>query len=98
MRKGTTPVHVFNLPFHTEEIAVLKITYSQRGKILFEKRLDDCTLEGNTVTVPLSQEDTFKITENTVEFQLRIKDKIGKVHATKVFKKFADECLDEEVL
>ena len=36
MRLGSTPKHTFTLPFETDLIQELKITYSQNKKIILE--------------------------------------------------------------
>ena len=55
MIRATTPTHIFNLPFETELIKDLIITYTQRKTIIIEKRLDECVLDGKTLGRKLVQ-------------------------------------------
>ncbi len=73
MTRGTTPTHTFTLPFEAGDITILNIAYAQRGDIVLEKDLTDCTVSGNTLTVTLSEQDTlmFDASDSKVEIQLR---------------------------
>lgn len=72
---GTTPELTFNLPFDTSIIKNLYITFKDRNKaIVLEKTEADCTMNNNSVTVELSQEETLQFEKRTkVRVQLRIK-------------------------
>ena len=73
MMCGTTPTHTFTLPFPVDEIKSVRIIYSQGDKPLFVKETDDCTLENNTITVKLTQEDTLKFDhKKSVFVQVRV--------------------------
>lgn len=73
MIRATTPTHIFNLPFETELIKDLIITYTQRKTIIIEKGLDECVLDGKTLAVTLTQKDTVKFSDRRpVEIQLRV--------------------------
>lgn len=74
MTRGTTPTHIFSLPFSAEDITLLNIAYAQRGEIVLEKDLDDCTANDNKLICELSEEDTllFDSSDTAVEVQLRI--------------------------
>ena len=58
--RGTTPKHIFYFPFKQNEVAVLKISYFQKGKVKFTKELQDVTFDPATDTIELNltQEDT----------------------------------------
>ena len=60
MTQGTTPTHTFNLPISTDDVAALRITYEQSGKIVLQKEKEDCTLNDKQVIVKLSQEDSLQ--------------------------------------
>jgi len=99
MRLGTTPKHTFTFPFDVSKIANVKITYSQAGRIILEKYLKDCNVEGQTLTLTLTQEDTFLFMENkSVEIQARVVTLGGEVLASDVVRVLVERCLDEEVL
>lgn len=72
MYRGTTPTLTFTLPFECSTITLLNIAFSQQGKLVLEKELSDCAVEGNKLTVTLSEEDTLKFEcLKMVDIQLR---------------------------
>ena len=99
MMRGTNPTHIFTLPIHVEMIKKVRIIYKQNGKILFVKENNDCTLENNTITTKLTQENTLAIDhKRPVEVQVRVLtiDDESLVSAPKVFR--AGRCLEDEVI
>ena len=99
MRIGTTPTHTFIFPFETSLIKELKITYAQKKKTVLVKYLDDCEISQNSVSVPLTQEDTFLFAENVnVEVQARVLTMQGDALASDIRIVTAGRCLDSEVL
>jgi len=74
MIRGTTPTLTFTLPFSTDEIDETYVTFAQHRMTKVEKTLDDCTLNGNKLSVKLTQKDTLAFESDTkVEIQLGIK-------------------------
>jgi hypothetical protein len=57
--RGTTPTQVFELPFSTNELKDISITYTVNDIILVQKRFEDCVFENNYVIIELDQSDTF---------------------------------------
>lgn len=99
MIRGTTPTHIFNLPFAASTISALSVTYKQDGETLLKKQKADCTLDGNAVIVKLTQEESLKFTaRDSVEVQLKVKDASGDVIAHTVKSIPVKRILDEEVL
>ena len=99
MIRGTTPTHIYNLPFDSSLIKELRIVYAQKNDELFTKTLPDCTASGSEIRCTLTQEETFLFDFNLlVQIQLRILTTGGDVVSTKIFTKSVDECLKEEVL
>lgn len=105
MRRGTTPTHTFELPFDVSSIKEVQITYSQSDHYLDEKRTKvvkttkDCKLEGKTISVDLTQQDTLAFSHKLqVAIQLRVLmfDKTALV--SEVIKRDVEPCLDNEVL
>ncbi len=74
MIRGTTPTLKFTLPFDTADITLLNISFAQEGRVVLEKKLLDCSLEGSTVSVALTEADTlsFDSDKSLVEIQLRV--------------------------
>lgn len=99
MRRGTTPTHTFTLPFEVSLISKLRINYAQNGVLVLVKTESDATLEGRTVSVQLSQEDTlaFKCTRG-VDIQLDVLTMGGDLLKTKIMQTSVARCLNSEVL
>lgn len=73
MYRGTTPTLKFTLPFSCDDITLCSVAFAQGGNVVLEKRLDDCSLEGNVISVTLTEEDTLLLDcKSNVEIQLRI--------------------------
>lgn len=100
MRKGTTPTHTFELPAAmVGKVRSVEITYSQRKQVVLQKNTYDCTINDNTISVTLTQLDTFKFIDDVnVEIQVRILDKANNAFASKIMCISCDRCLSDEVL
>ena len=99
MIKGTTPTHTFTLPFETAMIKSIQITYAQNDAVKLTKGNADCTFEGNTVSVRLTQEDTLLFAEKAcVEVQVRVLTIGGDALASNIMRVRCHECLSEDVL
>lgn len=97
--RGTTPTHLFTLPFDTALIKSIKITYAHNKIPVLIKQTEDCTLEDHTVTVRLTQEETLLFENNwVVEVQLRVLMNNGDAIRSKVYNISAGVLLDDEVL
>lgn len=98
MIRGTTPAHVFNLPFETSLIQEVRVTYAQGGAKVLEKTEADCTLEDKCIIVELTQEETLKFTARVnVEVQVKLLTTAGEVMASKIQTVSVERCLNEEV-
>ena len=73
MRRGTTPTLTFILPFSTEGMDVLNLAFSQNNKMVFQKTLEDVTLDGYSVYVTLTQEETLNLSSKRglLDIQMR---------------------------
>ena len=99
MIRGTTPTHNFDIPFDTSMVKEVKVIYAQNDVVILEKRTEDCQLNGNTISVTLTQEDTFKFDcKKHVEIQVRILANNGEVFSSIPHKVGVAKCLDKEVL
>lgn len=99
MIRGTTPTHIFNLPFDTSLLKIVKISYAQDGVLVLQKHNSDCVLEGNTVKTTLTQEDTFLFEYNkNVQIQIRVLTNDGKALAGQIQTVAPMMNLDDEVL
>ena len=99
MRQGTTPRHTFELPFGVDVIDKVRVIYSQNGINKLIKEKGDCILEGNTVQVNLTQEDTFLFDcRYPVKLQVRVLTIGGDALATEPYSMTVYECLEMEVI
>lgn len=99
MIRGTTPTHIFTLPFNVDDVKRLVITYAQQCEPLVEKTLEDCELSENKVKVKLTQEDTLRLNNQLpVEIQIRVLTKDNTALASRVTRRAIGEVLSDEVL
>ena len=98
--RGTTPELIFNLPFETNTIKRLYVTFADKDKrILLEKTEADFTLSGSTVKGELSQAETLLFEERKqVRMQIRILTTDNKALKSKVFTVYSDELLKDGVI
>lgn len=96
---GTTPTHTWALPFDASLVAEARAIYKQSGEEILRKETEHFTMEGQKLSVTLSQEETFLFDCRTpVKIQLRIRTTAGQALKTPVIVKTPTECLDREVL
>ena len=99
MPRGTNPWNTYTLPFSTELVEKIRVVFSQRDGIKIKKTEEDAEMEGNTVKVRLTQEDTFRLNPMLpVQHQIRVRTTGGDVFKSKVHTFTVNECLDSEVL
>ena len=99
MIRGTTPTHIFTIPFDTALIADLRISYAQCGKEVVVKTKEDATLDGQTITVKLTQEETFNFDcSKRVFVQVRVLTLGGEAVSSEVMMVSVEQCLNNEVL
>ena len=98
MRQGTTPTHTFTFPFDTAIIKDLSIVYQQNGENIIKKKLSDCKVDGNSVSITLSQEETLMFNlESIVRVQVKVLTQGNDVLVSDIISRRAYECLDKEV-
>lgn len=97
---GGTPLHEFELDLaEMPNIVEVLISYTQNGRVILRKKLKDCTLEGNKLSVRLTQEDTLKFTEDhKVRIQIKLKTDEGRILPSEVMVTPTSRCLDLEVI
>lgn len=99
MIRGTTPIISFVLPFDPAECERLWFTVSQRGVELFNKELPDMAIDGQKISVKLTQNDTLRLNASQkVEIQVRIRTKGGDALASQIVKTEATEILRNGVI
>lgn len=99
MYRGTTPTLSFKLPFDTSDLSAAWVTLAQDGRVIIDKPISDCVLEGNVLAVTLTQEETLKLTaENRTEVQLRVKTTDGIAMASTIWRVETEKILKDEVI
>lgn len=99
MKQGTTPEHIFTLPFDTALVQTVQITYAQNGDIILQKKTDDCVMEGARVTCYLTQKETFLFgASGLVSIQMRVLTTEGNALASDIVRVGVGACLDRGVL
>ena len=100
----TTPTDTFTLPIETNTCSVIQVTYTQANvKIVKEYKNGTVpagmTLDGKNVIVRLTQAETKSFIANEfTNVQVRVLNNNGDAFASKVFKTFIGEVLNEEIL
>lgn len=102
MRRGTTPTHIFTVPFPLININKVKLIYSFRGRQILVKTRDDLTLIGKDdqteISFTLTQEETLAFYSDFAEIQMRILLDSGKVVASDIVQMPVTKILDESIL
>lgn len=100
MRRYTTPTHIYTIPFSSDLIEKVRLIYTQNDSVILIKEVADCHLQGNTVSVELTQEETalFDCKKHYIDIQMRVLTKDGKALVSRPLKVPAEKCLDEGVL
>ena len=99
MKRGSTPTHIFTIPFDTLLIDDLRVSYAQNNTEIVVKNKSDCELEGQAITVNLSQEDTLKFSHSkNVELQIKVLTTGGEVHISDIIVISVGKVLNSEVL
>lgn len=78
LRRGTTETISYDLPFPADRLAAAYITVKQNGKTMIEKKLEDMAIDGNRISVKLTQTETLALESGVFAMvQLRARDVNG---------------------
>lgn len=98
MQRGTTPTHIFTLPFDVEQAEEIRVLYAQDGDVKIKKEKEDLQILFNSITLKLTQEETFLFdTKSLVEIQIRVKMD-NNVFASDILTVRVQKLLEDEVL
>ena len=61
MKRGTTPTITYYFPFAVSAIEKIRINFMQGSDTLFTKTEEDCAFSGQTVSVQLTQAETYAL-------------------------------------
>ena len=99
MRRGTTPAHIFTLPFSTEYVSKIKVAYKQEDSVVLRKNTEDCILKDDKVTVTLTRDETLLFNDRYfVKVQLEAELREGGTLVSAPFVLRVGELLCEEGL
>lgn len=99
MRRGTTPTHTFQLPVDASLLDEVKITYVQKDKEVLTKYKRDCKVNGSSISVTLTQEETLRFSQYCVcHVQVRALTNDGEAIASQIMNVKVLPLLDAEVL
>ena len=95
MTRGTTPTHTFTIPeeLDVSTLSVIYITYSQFGRRVIEKDIEDIIISDQTLSVTLSQVETLLFRPGEVEIQIRAKTTGGSAYASTIVETTAERIL-----
>lgn len=97
--KGCTYKNTFDFPYSENSVEAIQIAYWQNGKVLFDKRLCDCTFSEGMVTVYLNQEETLMFnSQQVIKIQLKVRLVGGAVVKSNIIETITDEVLSHEVI
>lgn len=97
--QGTTPTHKVTLPFDAKIVKCARFVYSQNGEAKVVKSTEDITMDGATLSVRLTQEDTFSLSPAMrVQLIVRILTAAGDALASDPINMTVRGCCDCEVL
>ena len=72
--RGTTPTITFDFPFDVSETTKFRMYFIQGKNVVLTKDETDCTISGNSVSVKLTQQETYKFSEKKlVGYKARFK-------------------------
>lgn len=98
MYRGTTPTNTIAVDIDLTQMTVF-VTYSQGGRVVFEKTNADITIEPERILVPLTQTDTLSLSawnrQEPVLVQIRAIDALGNAVASNVMTTTADAILKD---
>lgn len=98
MRQGTTPtIQITINDIDLNEMQNIYVVFEQNGYIL-KKESNDLDIEGNTISVSLSQEETLNFKEGTCNIQLRMITKGGVAIASPIKTTKVYRVLNKEVI
>lgn len=99
MRRGTTSVLSFELPFSCDDIKSLSLVISQNDIVVLKKTLDQCEIQENTILAHLSQKDTLKLKGNQfAKVQIRALMNDGQAPASNIYEMYIEDILEDGVI
>lgn len=99
MYRGTTPVLNFKFPFNIDTLQDVYVTFEQKCGVNYDKTLEDSQVQGDTLTITLSQQDTLRLKhDRPLMIQIRAKTPDGTALASHIITVDVKEILKEGVI
>jgi len=100
MLRFTTPTHYFPIiGISGDMLSKIRISYAQSGQLILTKTESDCTIDGNEISVKLTQAETARFKARIdVKIQLRVLTTDGTALASEEFSVPVEDVLNTEVL
>ena len=84
MIRGTTPTITYKFPFAANTLSKIRIYFMQGNETLLTIEEDDCVIDGNNVSVTLTEEETYAFNpKKRVDTQVRFLTSDGTVGASR---------------
>lgn len=99
MQRITTPTHIFALDFDMALVKTIRIVYKQGDIVRLVKYGDDATIDGSTVTLKLTQEETQAFSASSgVKIQVDVLTTGGEAFHSDEFREDVEDVLLDEVI
>ena len=98
MIRGTTPTFEFTLPFEVDALAKCYISFSQFGRVVLEKNIDEVTTNGKKISFKLTQEETLRFAPDFIQIQIRCVTMDGEALASNIMNTHASLILKDGVI
>lgn len=95
--RGTTPIHMYEVPYKPEEIKKVSVTYRQNGLKIITKRDAECIIREGAIYIKLTQEETLQFQEGEATAQIKIGLTTGEVQRSVDHRIQVLDIADEEV-
>lgn len=98
MIRGTTPTLGFVFPFDLNTLKEIHVAFAQRKLLIDKVIVNDGNLEGTTLQVPLTQDETLSLSAGVVRIQVRAKHVNGNVVASGILEVPVEAILKDGVI
>lgn len=99
MRRLSTPTHTFTLDIDMMIVKTIRIVYAQGDSVILVKYGDDAQINGNTVSVRLTQEETKLFSaSSSVQIQVDVLTTDGDALHSDIIKVSVSDVLSDEVM
>lgn len=98
IRRGTTPVITFSIPVSAEEVTQAEAVFYLGINAVIKKTAADCEIDGKTLTVMLTQQETLRLTRGASgHVSVSVQTKDMNLRSQRVMFTVKD-CLKDEVI